>query len=617
MGLESRLSLVLAGHVDHGKSSLLGRLLHELGLLPAGNAEELAALSAKRGVPLEWSFALDGFQAERNQAITLDTTRVRIKTASREFVVIDAPGHKELLKNMIGGASAAGAALLVVDAAAGNEEQTLRHAYLLKLLGVRELVVAVNKMDLSAYSEAVFRQREREVVAILTRVGIAPRAVVPVSARDGANLVAHGAMGAWYSGPTLVAALEALPAVTAAESLPLRLPVQDIYRFDAGRIVAGRIESGSLAEGDELLISPSGQTATVSRLLAWSGDEASSAAAGDNVAFLLDRPLVVDRGDLASHRVRAPKLTAVFDAEIFWLASKPLVAGAELTMQLALRTVSVRVQAIRHRIDTATLEPQLVTRIEGNEIASVTIRAGETVAVDSFADLPATGRFVLRDGYATVGGGVIDATGYPDQRTVQAAPHELSTTTHDVSGRERAERFGHSGAVVWLTGLSGAGKSTLAMLLERRLYDAGYATFVLDGDNVRRGLNVNLGFSPEDRQENIRRVGEVAALFAEAGMVCITAFISPYRDDRHRARAAVESGYFLEIYVKADLAACEARDPKGLYLRARQGKLKDFTGIDSPYEEPAAAELVVDTTLDDAASCVEKIVLLVASRCRA
>src|ERR1019366_4866179 len=273
-------------------------------------------------------------------------------------------------------------------------------------------------------------------------------------------------------------------------------------------------------------------------------------------------------------------------------------------------------QPIRPRIDAAPLEPQLATRIETNEIARVTIRANETVAVDNFAELPATGRFVLRDGYVTVGGGVIDVTGYPARRAVPATSRNLSSTTHDVSGRERAERFGHSGAVVWLTGLSGAGKSTIAMLLERRLFDAGYATFVLDGDNVRRGLNVNLGFSPEDRQENIRRVGEVAALFAEAGMVCITAFISPYRDDRHRARAAVESGYFLEIYVKADLAACEARDPKGLYLKARQGKLKDFTGIDSPYEEPAAAELVVDTTQDDAVTCVEKILLLVASRCR-
>ena len=453
-------------------------------------------------------------------------------------------------------------------------------------------------------------------MAVLDRIGLIPRVVVPVSARDGANLLARGAMGAWYDGPTLVAALEALPHVTAAQTLPLRLPVQDIYRFDAERVIAGRIESGRLAAGDELLFSPSGQWATVSRLVAWIGDEPTSATAGDNMSFVLDRPLVVERGDLASHRARAPKLTAVFDAEIFWLSPKPLVAGVALAMQFALRTVSVRVQAIRHRVDAVTLEPQLATRIEANEIARVTIRANEIVAVDDFAELPATGRFVLRDGYATVGGGVIDATGYPDQRVVPAPPRDLSSTTHDIAGRERAQRFGHAGAVVWLTGLSGAGKSTLAMLLERRLFDAGYAPFVLDGDNVRRGLNVNLGFSPEDRQENIRRVGEVAALFAEAGLVCITAFISPYRDDRRRARAAVESAHFLEIYVKADLAACEARDPKGLYRKAREGKLKDFTGIDSPYEEPAAAELVVDTTQDDAATCVERILLLVASRCR-
>jgi bifunctional enzyme CysN/CysC len=613
----SRLSLVLAGHVDHGKSSLLGRLLHELDLLPAGKADELAALSASRGVPLEWSFALDGFQAERNQAITLDTTRVRMKTPSRELVVIDAPGHEELLKNMIGGASAASAALLVIDAAAGNEAQTLRHLHLLKLLGVRSLVVAINKMDLVQYSEAIFRQRERELAAVLDRVGLVAAAVIPVSARDGANLVARGALGDWFEGPTLVAALEALPEETAPQSLPLRLPVQDIYRFDGERIVAGRIESGSLAAGDELVFSPSGQSARVTRLFGPAGVEQPSAAMGENVGVVLDRPLVVDRGDLASQRADAPKLTAVFDAEIFWLSPKALVAGAELTMHLALRAVSVRVQAIRHRVDAAALELRPATRIEANDIARVTIRASEVVAVDNFAALPATGRFVLREGFETVGGGIIDAAGYPDRRNAPASTRDLSTTTHDVSTRERAERFGHAGAVVWLTGLSGAGKSTLAMLLERRLFDAGYASFVLDGDNVRRGLNVNLGFSPEDRQENIRRVGEVAALFAEAGFVCITAFISPYRDDRRRARAAVDSAHFLEVYVKAGLAACERRDPKGLYRKAREGTLKNFTGIDSPYEEPAAPELVVDTTMEDAAACVERILLLVASRCRA
>jgi bifunctional enzyme CysN/CysC len=272
------------------------------------------------------------------------------------------------------------------------------------------------------------------------------------------------------------------------------------------------------------------------------------------------------------------------------------------------------VLAIRHRIDVATLELQPATAVAASEVARVTIRTADAVAVDDFALLPATGRFVLRDKFATVGGGIVDASGYPDQRV--SALRNLTPTAHQVTDLERAKRFGHAGAVVWLTGLSAAGKSTLAMTLERRLFDAGYAAFVLDGDNVRRGLNANLGFSPADRQENIRRVGEVAALFAEAGFICITAFISPYRDDRRLAREATRSGRFFEVYVNANLGACEARDPKGLYRRARQGDLKDFTGIDSPYEEPEAPELVVDTANHDVATSVEQLLAFVIARCR-
>ncbi|MGH8714977.1 MAG: adenylyl-sulfate kinase [Casimicrobiaceae bacterium] len=611
------LSLVLAGHVDHGKSSLLGRLLHELDLLPAGKADELAAMSTRRGVPLEWSFVLDGFQAERDQAITLDTTRVRLKTPRRELIVIDAPGHRELLKNMIGGASAASAALLVLDVQAGSEEQTLRHAYLLKLLGVSALVVAISKMDLVGYDEAAFAARADEVAAALARIGIEPRAVVPVSAKDGANLRERGAMPGWYRGPSLIDALEALPEATAEQALPLRMSVQDVYRQGEQRVLAGRVESGRLAVGDELVFSPSGHTGRVARLLAWPGPPPQAFHAGDNAAVVLDRPLVIERGDTASHREHAPKLTAVFDAEIFWLAATPLVPGRELTMQLGSGSTVVRVQAIHHRIDVATLAPELATSIAAGEIASVTLRAHGLVAIDDFAAMPASGRFVLRDGYVTVGGGIADASGYPDHRAMPEGSRNLTPMHHQVIEAERAARFGHAGAVVWLTGLSAAGKSTLAMALERRLFDAGYAAYVLDGDNVRRGLNANLGFSPEDRQENIRRVGEAAALFAEAGFVCITAFISPYRDDRRRARAAARNGRFFEIFIDADLAACEARDPKGLYRRAREGALKDFTGIDSPYERPEAPDLVIDTTHGDIAACVDQLLAFVTARCRA
>ena len=420
------LALVLAGHVDHGKSSLLGRLLHELDLLPAGKAEELAAMSTRRGVPLEWSFVLDGFQAERDQAITLDTTRVRLKTPHREFVVIDAPGHKELLKNMIGGASAAAAALLVLDVQAGSEEQTLRHAYLLKLLGVHALLVAINKMDLRRLRRSRFRRaRDTRSPARWRRIGIEPRAIVPVSASDGANLRERGAMPGWYRGPSLVEALEALPAATPEHALPLRMPIQDVYRQGERRVLAGRLDSGRLAVGDELVFSPSGRAAQGRRAAGVAGTPRRDAVeAGDNASIVLDRPLVVERGDMASHREHAPKLTAVFDAEIFWLSATPLVPGRELTMQLGPRSAAVRVQAIRHRIDVATLAPELASTIAAGEIASVTLRAHELIAVDDFAAMPATGRFVLRDAYVTVGGGIIDASGYPDHRAMPERARE-------------------------------------------------------------------------------------------------------------------------------------------------------------------------------------------------
>ncbi|MEP6943823.1 MAG: adenylyl-sulfate kinase [Betaproteobacteria bacterium] len=610
-------TLVLAGHVDHGKSTLLGRLLHELGQLPDGKAKELAEMSARRGVPLEWSFVLDGLQAERDQAITLDTTRVRVRTGRREFVVIDAPGHKELLKNMIGGASAASAALLVVDADIGGEEQTLRHAYLLRLLGVREVIVAVNKIDTISDVESVFAARAGEFEWALERMGLHAHAIVPVSAREGTNLRDGAALSEWYRGPTLVQALDSLPLTAIDHRLPLRIAVQDVYRFDDRRILAGRIESGQVAVGDTLVFSPSERIARVAALPGWPTDSAGALVAGDNASIVLDRPLVVERGEIASHEDSPPKLTSVFDADVFWLAPAPLVAGRELDAQIGTRAVRVRVQALRHRIDVVTLEAQPVEQIRASEVGRITLRAGEMLALDDFAALPATGRFVLRDGFTTVGGGVIDTAGHADQRSSSASKRNLTPTAHQVREAERAQRFGHAGAVVWLTGLSASGKSTLAMTLERRLFDSGHAVFVLDGDNIRRGLNANLGFSPEDRGENIRRVGEAAALFAEAGMICITAFISPYRDDRRRARAALPGGRFFEVYVKADLRACESRDPKGLYRRARRGELKDFTGIDSPYEEPVNPDLVIDTTRDDVAGCVAKLLAFVTTRCRA
>lgn len=612
------LAVCLAGHVDHGKSSLLGRLLHELDLLPQGKVAALEAASDKRGVPLEWSFVLDAFQLERDQAITLDTTRVRVRTPRRDLVVIDAPGHRELIRNLVTGAADTEAALLVVDAAAGAQAQTRRHLALLRLLGVRDVIVAVNKMDLVDWREARFGAVRDALAQALALLGLVPHAILPVSAREGANLVTPTLQAPWWRGPTLCAALETLPVRDATlQDGPLRLDVQDVYRFDDRRVVAGRLASGMLSAGDEVMVMPAGRTLRVAALAGWPAAP-WRVVAGDNASLVFDEEVVVERGELICAPLAPPKLTPVFDADLFWLGHGALAGGRRLALRVGSREVGAQVAAIHHVLDDETLGHVAAPAIPEGGVARVTLRCDALVAVDDAAVLPATGRFVLAQDGVIVGGGVVDASGYPDQRRMRAKPRgDVTQVLHHVTSAERRERAGHAGAVVWLTGLSGAGKSTLAMALERRLFDMGWSVYTLDGDNVRSGLNADLGFSPEDRQENIRRVGEVAALFAEAGVICISAFISPYRDDRARARAAAGSERFLEVYVASDLATCEARDPKGLYRKARAGTLRGMTGIDSPYEPPQGADLVLDTQHADVAASVERLAAFVIANCRA
>ena len=611
------LAVCLAGHVDHGKSSLLGRLLYELDLLPEGKVARMEAASATRGVPLEWSFALDALQLERDQAVTLDTTRVHVRTPRRDLVIIDCPGHRELVRNLVTGAAGTTAALLVVDGQVGAEAQTRAHAALLRLLGIRDFVVAVNKMDALDWSEARFAARRDEIAAALGMLGVAVHAIVPTSAQDGGNIVVAPATS-WWHGPTLVEALEALPEEPAVNAdAPLRLPVQDVYRSGTQRVIAGRVAQGTLRSGDELMVLPSGEHVHVATLEGWP-QAPRSGVAGDNVAVTLAEPVIVQRGDLLCSSAAPARLTPVFDADVFWLGREPLAAGMRLELRIGTRAVAVRVSGIIHALDVDRLAPAVARAIATNGLGRVTLRCDVPVALDDATECFATGRFVLADAGAVVGGGLVDASRYPDQRrALKPANRNVVAVDHHISAAERGARSGHVGAIVWLTGLSGAGKSTLAMALERALFDRGWNAYTIDGDNVRRGLTADLGFSPQDRQENIRRVGEVAALFADAGLVCITAFISPFDDDRARARATAGHRTFLEVYVKSELATCEARDPKGLYGKARRGEIKGFTGIDSPYEEPSAPDLVIDTQHAGESACIAQLVAFVVERCGA
>ena len=618
-GRETRpLKIVIVGHVDHGKSTLVGRLIWETGSLPEGRYEAIRAQSERRGMPFEWAFLMDAIQAERDQGITIDTTQIRFRTRHRPYVIIDAPGHKEFLKNMVTGAAAAEAALLLIDAAEGVQEQSRRHGYLLHLLGVDQVAVLVNKMDLVGWSADRFGEVAEDYRAYLQGLGVRPVCFVPISAREGDNMMQHSAKMAWYQGPSVVELLDGFAYKPTLADRPLRLPVQDVYKFDQRRIIAGRLESGRLKVGDAVIFSPSNKTARIKTIEAWNlAEPPQEAVAGQSIGVTLDEQIFVERGEVLSHHDQAPLETTVFKARLFWLGRAPLEIGKVYTLKLGTLEAPATVEAIERVIDTEDLASRAASRIERNGAGEVVLRTKRLLALDEHQANPITGRFVLVEDHLPVGGGIIAMDGYPDQRalvTVRAT--NITAVGHAVTREARSARNGHKGGVLWFTGLSGAGKSTLALALERELFAKGYLVYVLDGDNIRGGLNANLGFSPEDRAENIRRVGEVAALFADAGFLVISSFISPYRADRERARAAAPAS-FHEVYVKASLETCERRDPKGLYQRARSGEIRDFTGISSPYEPPEAPDLVLPTDELDVEDCLARLIAYVGERFKA
>ena len=604
---ESPLKIVIVGHVDHGKSTLVGRLFYDTGSLPDGKVEDIKAACERRGVRFEWAFLLDALKAERDQGITIDTTHTWFKSKRRDYVLIDAPGHREFIRNMVTGASSADAAVLVVDAREGVQEQTRTHGYLLHLMGVRQVTVAVNKMDMVGWSQERFQQVAAECVDYLWELGLDAEhvAVVPVSSREGDNIVTRSRRTAWYAGPTMIEALdEFLPPVGFLD-LPLRFPIQDIYKFDDRRILAGRLESGYLRVGDELTFSPSNKTARVASIESWnSKDPVMAARAGESIGVTLDEQIFVERGDIASLKTNPPVLSNVYRGRLFWLGRNPMTVGGRYKLKLGTAEYMVEVETIERVINVGDLTSASADQVGRNEVAEVVLRSRSLMALDEFATNPRTGRFVLVEDYDIVGGGLVDLEDYADQRpNVTIKSTNITRVAHRVPMEKRWGANGHKSGVLWLTGLSGSGKSTLAFALEQNLHRKGYQVYVLDGDNMRHGLCADLGFSPEDRAENIRRVGEVAGVFARAGMLVLTAFISPYRADRRNVRA-IAPEMFHEVYVKASVEVCEQRDPKGLYKKAREGQIKEFTGISAPYEEPLSAELVVDTASQSFEECL-------------
>src|SRR5438270_1173409 len=603
------LRVVFVGHVDHGKSTLIGRILHDTDSLPEGKIEMVKKACAAEGMEFEFAFVLDALLEEQKQNVTIDTTEIRFKTKRRKYIIIDAPGHKEFLKNMITGASRADAAVLVIAANEGVREQSRRHAYLLSLLGIKQLIVVVNKMDLADFSEKKFQEIEKEYRKFLAELGLEARVFVPASAKNGDNVASTSSPSdesvrmadkkmKWHRGPSVLEALDLLEPQSADVDLPLRFCVQDVYRFDERRIIAGRIETGKLRVGDELVFSPANKTSKVQSMEEWGGGNGESVAiAGDSVGITLSEQIFVERGYVASHQSETPIETNRLRADVFWIVREPMRTGHLYDLRLATQDVKCEVVSIEEVMDSSTLEATKDKReqLERNEVGRLTIQTRSPLVIDNHDRIPTLGRFVIVDDGQICGGGTIFGGVYTD-RTV-AKSKNIFWVEGKITARARAARTGHRGAVVWFTGLSGAGKSTIAQALERELFARGMQTYVLDGDNIRHGLNSNLGFSPEDRVENIRRVSEVAKLMADSGVIAITAFISPYRIDRGRAREIALAGGvdFIEVYVNAPLEVCEARDPKNLYKKARAGEIREFTGIDAPYEPPEDAEIVVRT----------------------
>ena len=596
--------LVICGSVDDGKSTLIGRLLHESRAL---FDDQLAALEADsrafgtRGGDLDLALITDGLTAERDQGITIDVAYRHFSTAARAFILADTPGHEQYTRNMVTGASTADLALVLMDARKGVLTQTRRHTYLLALLGVRRVILAANKMDLVAYSQEVFQRVEREYREFCARLDVTEVTCIPMSAVHGDNVVVRSAAMPWYSGPTLVACLGEAPVGRDLRSEPFRLPVQRIVRpHQDFRGVAGMIARGTVRVGDMVAVVPSGRQSQVAAILI--GDRrVEGAGAGQSVTLTLADDLDVGRGDVLADPAAPPPVADQFQATVVWLHAQPLLPGRSYLLKLAAQSVTATVAPLKYKVNVSTLEHVAARQLDLHEIGVCDLELSRPIVFEPYSVSRELGGFILIDRLTndTVGAGLLH---FALRRSAN-----VRWQPFDVDKRARAALKGQKPCVVWFTGLSGAGKSTIANLVETRLHALGCHTYVLDGDNVRHGLNKDLGFTEADRVENIRRVAELARLLVDAGLIVLVAFISPFRAERRLARELVDQGEFLEVFVDAPLAVAEARDPKGLYRKARAGELKNFTGIDSPYERPEHPELHIDTTTITSGRAAEMI----------
>ncbi len=602
---KSLLRFLTAGSVDDGKSTLIGRLLWDAQLVFDDQRAGLTADSAKyrgAGEHIDYALLLDGLEAEREQGITIDVAYRYFATPRRKFIVADTPGHEQYTRNMATGASNADLAVILVDATKGILVQTKRHSHIVSMLGIRHVVLAVNKMDRLDYAQEPFEAIAEDYRAFTRDLGFEQVLCLPVSALAGDNVIEPSANMPWYHGPTLLAHLETVDTATAAADTSFRMPVQWVNRPDQTfRGFSGTIASGVVRPGDEVVALPSGRTTKVARIVTMDGD-LERAAAGVAVTLTLADEIDVSRGDVLASVDGLTPIADQFAAHLLWMHEDALLPGRPYLMKLATATVPATVTAIKHRLNVDTLEPLASKALALNEIGYCNLALDRAIPFTAYTDNPTLGGFILVDRYTndTVGAGMLD---FALRRATNIHWQPL-----EVNKELRAGLKAQRPHVLWFTGLSGSGKSTVASQLEKTLHAMGKHTFVLDGDNVRHGLNKDLGFTDADRVENIRRVAEVAKLLTEAGLIVLVSFISPFRSERRMARELFEPGEFVEVFVDAPLEICESRDPKGLYKKARAGQLPNFSGITSPYEAPENAEIRIDTADQTPEQSVEQIV---------
>ena len=598
--------IVIVGHVDHGKSSFIGRFLYDIQEITEEKVLELKKASESRGVEFEFAFLLDALQDERNQGITIDTTRIFFKTKTRKYVFIDSPGHKEFIRNMITGAASADIAVLIVDVNEGVKQQTRKHAYLLKLLGIETVITIYNKMDLIKYNEDKFKKIKVKLDNYLTDINVQSYASIPVSSKLGDNISTKSKKMEWYNGKTFIEVLDSYDISKNSDSEFLRFPVQDIYKIKDKRVIVGKIELGKLSKGKDLIFLPSNERVKIKTLEAWPSAK-KEYQKGDSVGITLTEQIFVDKGNMASDIVMPPKLMNRFESNIFWLTGKKIFFNKKYLMKINTGEYQIRIKEIKNIVDTENLNLKKSKNVEKNDICEVVIHSSQLIPLDDYSFNKSTARFCLLDDEEIVAGGIINSKNYPDQREKnEYIKKNIVPVNFSVNEIDRSIKFNHRPGIIWLTGLSGSGKSTIAKNVEKKLFKKNYNIFSLDGDNLRIGLNKNLAFSPEDRTENIRRTAEVAKLFTQAGFIVLVSLISPYRSERKRARD-IRPELFREIYIKASVEVCLKRDVKGLYAKALKGEIKDFTGISSPYEEPEKPSLIINTSKEEVEESVRKL----------